>query len=587
MQQLLPQPLPQTAPQPVQPLRSISEILQAIQKAHSALKNANSDFEERTKKFSGLTSTMTVNFECSLTKETLKYAVFLYECFKTFKHYDGVFDLEQFLKLNYSKLEQQQQKQFSCPICKTVTKFEKIEDAFFPHVIINELRTKCGEFPRQIMYNFIDKTYYPLHKGKMGIAQNSYFEQIGKFMKREIKPENQFYQMVKNFNVNCSFLFYNNCSLSSIKVMIPVRSQQCKHFEVYDLTALLIHFDKKEKQFQCKRPGCNSIIKEEDLILDQDLFNSCLKSYSFRFSFIYNKEKRKLEDILEEKQDINLQKYRKIDQTQEYLNFQSKIYKIVDQIYTSPINQDKTEEFYKKYSLENIKNQNLELKFCQFTDQRIELPCRCIRCEQVQTCDLRYMSCILNQFQNPADIKIGDKVTDKCPLCNNPFTKKIKPKDTPIFEQVYVDVKMMNFFTITTGFANINKKDFINYLQDKVITKVILKKDQESILKGKQAITSMKLECPISKKRITRPIRGNNCTHAQPYDFSILDMHQEGQINLNERNCDICQAKFDYFSEDTFLKDQLDIFYTEQLEECDTVRLNIMNNKISIKPKIL
>lgn len=43
----------------------------------------------------------------------------------------------------------------------------------------------------------------------------------------------------------------------------------------------------------------------------------------------------------------------------------------------------------------------------------------------------------------------------------------------------------MNFITITTGFANINKKDYINYIEDKVISKVVVKRDQESILKGK------------------------------------------------------------------------------------------------------
>lgn len=43
---------------------------------------------------------------------------------------------------------------------------------------------------------------------------------------------------------------------------------------------------------------------------------------------------------------------------------------------------------------------------------------------------------------------------------------------------------MMNFITITTEFANMNKKDFMNYLNNKVITKVIIKKNEESILKG-------------------------------------------------------------------------------------------------------
>ncbi|CAD8170793.1 unnamed protein product [Paramecium octaurelia] len=572
-------------PKPALILKEIPAIILEVKKAHEQLKNYEKDFEERTKKFSNLTQTMTVNFECSLTREPIKYAVFLAECFKSFKHYDSIIDLEQFLKLNYSSTAQQATKVFSCPICKTQTKFENIEQAFFPHLIINQLRSKCGELPQHMMYNFADKTFYPLHKGKMGNLQNAYFEQIAKLMKKEIRPQSQFYQIAQSLNEHFSFLFYNNCSLSSIKVMIPVRSQKCNHFEVYDLTALLYHFDKKEKQFKCKRPECKSIINEDDLCLDKDLFNSCLKSYSFRFSFIYNKDKRQLEDILEEKQDINLVKYRQFNKASEYLNYQSKIYKLVDQIYTSPLNQDRTEEFYTKHTVDQIASEKLEFKFCQFTGQRIELPCRCIRCEQIQTCDLRYMSCILNQFQNPAETKMVGNVIDSCPLCKNPFTKKVKPKDIALNEQVYVDVKMMNFITITTGFLNINKKDFINFLNNKLISKVIVKNDQESILKGKQAITTIKLKCPISKLKILRPIRGNNCIHPQPFEQGIIDLHQDGEIDLNQMNCPICETKFDYFIEDNFLKDQLQIFYSQNLEECDSVRLNIMNDKISIKPR--
>ncbi|CAD8083142.1 unnamed protein product [Paramecium sonneborni] len=588
MNQLIQEPKVQKPDKPVVANKKqipIPELVQTIKTAHGKLQNIQTDFEERTKKFSNLTSTMTVSFECSVSKEIINYAVYLAECFKGYKHYDQQIDLEQFLKLNYFSSEQQQTKQLQCPICKTITKFEKIEQAFYPHLITNYLREKCGQFPRQLMYNFKDKIFYPLHKGKMGNVQNSYFDQIHKLMKQNIQPQGQFYQIVKNLNVNYSFLFYNNCSLSQIKVMLPVRGLKCAHFEVYDLTALLYHFDKKEQSFKCKRPECNSIISYNEICLDIDLFNSCLKSYSFTFSFIYNHETKQLEDILEREKDQNLLKYRQLNELQEYLNYQSKIYKIVDQIYTSPVNQENTEEFYTKNSIDKIKKEKVNFMFCQFTGQRIELPCRCIRCTQVQTCDLRFMSCVLNQFQNPAETNKVLNVINYCPLCKNPFTKKIRPKDLALFDQVYVDVKMMNFLTVTTGFANITQNQFIQFLNNKVISRVIVKRDQESILKGRNAINRIFLKCPISKQKILRPIRGNNCVHAQPFDFGCVDLHQNGEIDLNDMKCPVCNLKFDYFLEDLYLKDHLEIFYAQQLQECEMACLNLMEGKLLIKPK--
>ena len=52
------------------------------------------------------------------------------------------------------------------------------------------------------------------------------------------------------------------------------------------------------------------MINIDNLCLDRDLFDSCLKSYSFTFSFAYNNQTHQLEDILEKEKDLNLLKYR-------------------------------------------------------------------------------------------------------------------------------------------------------------------------------------------------------------------------------------------------------------------------------------
>ncbi|KAM3146511.1 hypothetical protein pb186bvf_001480 [Paramecium bursaria] len=474
-------------------------------------------------------SSQQYQFICAISKEQIKIPVL----FKGCKHINDNFDFAQLLRsLGKVYLE----KEIKCPHCTNTFKYN--DDIFVPNPLLEQLMEKCGGYSKQIQYYDKEKIIMPTHSVKGLKEYNSdNLIQIYEIYKKGKNQQFSFSSMIKKLEIFEDQFYLNVCFLTSTKVLIPVRGDKCVHLEVYDLVCLMKHLqDKKLQYIQCGR--CQQPLSLQNVQIDYELHDTALKSCDFAFQYKWSSNSNRLYDILQmNNRDTNLFAYRQIAYNSiEGQKYEKKIYGIANQIFQLIDDNDKqTKEFYDRIQNEDISKLQLNLDECQFTQSKILIPCRCIKCPQLQVVDLRYMACILDTAKEKYQQLSGVvEQKNKCPLCQYTFVSN--PKN-PLFKQVYVDRELSQFILSCKLQIGLNQTSFKSY-RDKNDNKI-------KIVEGKSRIESldivqMDIKCPLSNQIIRKPVRGFNCKHKECVDYYFLQNQVQQGLDLDTLKCPFC-----------------------------------------------
>ncbi|CAD8142363.1 unnamed protein product [Paramecium pentaurelia] len=493
-----------------------------------------------------------IKFTCSISGEWLEQPVSFMQCIIEKKHLNDCFDLRQILKyLIQNDSNFMQDGYIQCPLCRAKSHFKK-DIPLIPNLFFQQLQQQLNDKSKPITYYLSTQILIPLYPGFLGKEQFKYNNQIQQIFSQQNDTQQNFTTIRKQTKGNESFKYYHLCQLGNMRIQIPVRGKQCNHLECYDFLYLNWYMQQRDqKQFKCLFLGCQEIINLNELQLDQELYEIGLKSYNFSSDFIFERQSLTLLDTYSiTNYDPQIVAYKKlVPTTTETMNYIKSIYDLTDRIYSSTKNQELTDKFY-----EHPLNGDLNIIKDQITNCKIEIPCRCIRCDKVNVCDLRYMSCILNQVQHPENRNGVKTYSVSCPLCHNPFSPKKRHRDQSVHEQVYVDTKMLNFINTIKNFNFLNKEKYQLFLQNKLYPSLRFEELESPIQELDQF--NLKLRCLITNQKLRNPIRGIYCQHPEAFDEnSLTDLCSTGQLDLNLAQCPQCQQSIHKLTHDNILKE--------------------------------
>ncbi|CAD8155471.1 unnamed protein product [Paramecium octaurelia] len=518
-----------------------------------------------------ITQSMNIVFECCVSRQKVKVPVSFTQCINNKKHFDDYFDLEQLI-VYLDILKDKEKTQVICPSCKEKIKIPKsantidvLKEILRPHIFIYNLRKQVGIYPKDIIYYHKQKLIIPFYKGKYQTYFNSHYHAedfgIEPILLQQPREENQFISISKKLKDYTGCDFVNVCLISQVRVNIPVRGTKCVHYESYDLIALHKHlFESESKMMNCTMEGCQSVFdlrSPESFQIDFQLLQAGREGLSFSINFTYLPNIQKLSEMLYNRQrDDIIISYKEVKSLEGNLEYLNKIYEIAESIFVNNENNKKqTESFFKLQNTQLPNNEDL-LVICPITNYGIELPARCRNCKGFKVTDLRYLACILNQVKNEKDVEGVKKVQKECPLCNSPFSDKVKPP-LKFIDQIYIDVKMMKFFLQNPFYSRTVKgyKQFLNYQQN-IDGQGQVKGQQINIQESKpweytKSIFMYKfsLLCILTEKRIKIPVRCTKCTnHYDCFDKESLEEYQMKKGNLEEICCPRCGQKIESIS---------------------------------------
>ncbi|CAD8067264.1 unnamed protein product [Paramecium sonneborni] len=553
-----------------------------------------------------ITQSMNIIFECCISKQKVQMPVSFTQCINKKKHFDEYFDFEQLIV--YLGILNGKTDNIQCPSCKDQIKFQQkssllqiIQEIIRPHVFFYKLRKQVGIYPKDIIYYHRQNLIIPFYKAKYQTYFNQQYHSeeygIERILLQPPQQENQFFSIANKLNDYNGCDFVNVCLISQVRVNIPVRGNQCVHYESYDLIALHKHlFESESKMMNCTMEGCKSVFVLKDpktFQIDFQLLQAGREGLSFSINFIYLPHIQKLSELLYHRQrDEFIIAYREAKSLELNLEYLNKIYEIAEQIFVNNENNKKQTELFQK--LPNIKiSDDDDLVICPITNFGIELPARCRNCKGLQVTDLRYLVCILNQAKNEKDIEGVKKVQKACPLCNSPFLAQIKPP-SKFIDQIYIDVKLMKFF-LQAPFYQRTVKDYKQYLMKQqqqetqetnaqVSLQIFDKLESKSWEQGKLIFMyKLSLYCILTNKRIKIPVRNIKCTnHYDCFDKDALKQFQQEKGTLEKICCPKCQAKFESCS-NFYIDLELNEMFSKQEKDLSQTNSNFALVQIGSK----